>query len=130
MKQEVKSISISNDSLISDFQRLFSMHYPYLKIEFLQIDPTAKQIKSVILDSTTSLNQLKSIGFTKNININNEITIRELSHELENILGVIVQVFRKSGNVWNVISLTNEWTLENQNAAGLYISSKMHIPLN
>ncbi len=130
MKQENKSINITNDSLISDFQHLFSMYYPYLKIEFLQIDPTAKKIKSIILDSTISLNQLKSIGFTKTINISNDITIRELSHDLENILGVMVQVLRKSGNVWNVISLTNEWTLENQNAAGLYISSKMHIPLN
>jgi hypothetical protein len=43
-------------------------------------------------------------------------------------LGVIVQVSRKSGNVWNVISITEGWTLESQNSAGEFISSEMTMP--
>jgi hypothetical protein len=35
---------------------------------------------------------------------------------------------RKSGNVWNVISVTDGWTLENQNASGQFISSVMAGP--
>jgi hypothetical protein len=34
-------------------------------------------------------------------------------------------VSRKSGNVWNMISVTDGWTLESQNSAGEFISSQM-----
>jgi hypothetical protein len=72
------------------------------------------------------LKQIKNIGAVNKINISNNITIGDLTHKLEALLGVIIQVFRKCGNVWNVISLTSEWTLENQNASGLFISSEMN----
>ena len=40
-----------------------------------------------------------------------------------------MQVFRKSGNIWNAISLTDSWTLESQNEAGEFISTEMSAAL-
>jgi hypothetical protein len=44
---------------------------------------------------------------------------------MSGITGVAVQISRRSGNVWNVISLTNNWTLDRQNTTGAYVSSIM-----
>jgi len=37
-------------------------------------------------------------------------------------LGLFAEVFRKSGNVWIETSLTNDWTLQQQNLEGEEIS--------
>ncbi len=41
------------------------------------------------------------------------------------MLGLYIQVFGKSGNVWNVISFTDSWTLESHNKAAEFISAEM-----
>jgi hypothetical protein len=42
--------------------------------------------------------------------------------------GLCVQVFRKSGNHWIETSLTNSWTLEQQNREGFELSSFSYMP--
>ena len=45
--------------------------------------------------------------------------------EIFGLLGLNAKISRKSGKVWNAISLTKGWTLERQNAAGEYVSEIM-----
>lgn len=81
-----------------------------------------------MLDPWTSLKKVTNAELTYRIDINDRRTVAEISHEFEHKLGVIVQVSRKSGNVWNVISITEGWTLETQNSAAEFISSQMAMP--
>lgn len=127
MQLNNKEILLLNDSSVMDIQDAFTNLYPFLKIDFFEIDRSAKTLKSVKIDPKTYLNQLANLKMQYTIDIHKNRTVSELSHALEHALGVIVQISRKSGNVWNMISVTDGWTLENQNTAGEFISSQMAI---
>jgi hypothetical protein len=124
MELNSKEILINKDSLIKNIQYEFSACYPFLKIEFLATNNKAKNGRSALLDPRTPLKQLANVKPGK-IDVNRNRTVAEVSHDLQNILGVIVQVSRKSGNVWSTISISDSWTLQSQNTAGEFISSQM-----
>lgn len=128
METKNKEIFINNESLVGDIQDAFSQRYPFLKIDFLQTDKGAKTLKSRKIDPATSLKQLANGVLATRMDINDRRTILEITHDFEHSLGVVVQVSRKCGNVWNVISITEGWTLESQNSAGEFISSEMMAP--
>lgn len=124
MKQEHKEILINEDSLVVDIQNMFNLYYPYLKIELQKTDVYAATSKSKVNPSFT-IRQLIPVPVPQNVNVEPHRTVAELASDFNELLGLSIQVFRKSGNVWNVISLTNGWTLESQNKAGEFISSEM-----
>ncbi|MFZ9982087.1 MAG: hypothetical protein ACO3FI_08660 [Cyclobacteriaceae bacterium] len=41
-----------------------------------------------------------------------------MKEEFKSATGLLVKIFRKSGNVWIETSLTDDWTLERQNEEG------------
>ncbi|MCW3106453.1 MAG: hypothetical protein JWQ09_959 [Segetibacter sp.] len=128
MNRDKKEIVLTNDSVLMDIQNAFTTLYPFLKIDFLQTCSPSRSVRSILMHPLTSLKQLKNINTSQKINIDINRTVAEMSSDLESALGLVVEVSRKSGNVWNVISLTDSWTLENQNAAGKFICSEMASP--
>jgi hypothetical protein len=101
MKMDI--ININTESSVKNIQVQFNSLYPFLKIEFLK--SMASFINSGI------------------ININSKRTVAEIENEFKEKIGVPIQVFRKSGNVWIETTLTDDWTLEQQNKEGEQISS-------
>ena len=128
MKPDKKEILITGECILKDIQNTFSAFYPFLKIEFLESNARSKSQRRITVHSHTSLNKLKNIHEPQKISVENNRTVAEVSKDLENSLGLVVEMSRKSGNVWNVISVTDGWTLENQNASGQFISSVMTVP--
>jgi hypothetical protein len=124
MELNNKEILINNDSLIRDIQFEFSACYPFLKIEFLAAGNKAKNGRTTLLDPHVSLKQLANVKPRK-IDVNRNRTIAEVSKDFQDTLGVIVQVGRKSGNIWNTISISDNWTLQSQNIAGEFICSEI-----
>ncbi|MCW3087665.1 MAG: hypothetical protein JWQ78_1051 [Sediminibacterium sp.] len=120
-----KEIWIHNDSLVSEVQSAFTGCYPFLKIDFLKTDTDAKTLRSSKIDPRTHLKKLAKLPGTQKMDIDQNKTVSEITHDFEHMLGVIVLVSRKSGNVWSTISVTEGWTLEAQNSAGEFISSQM-----
>lgn len=59
------------------------------------------------------------------MDFNEERTVAEVEKDFRELLGVQIKVCRKSGNVWNEITLTDNWTLKSQNTAGEFISTEM-----
>lgn len=125
MEIKIREILMNNDSILGDIQNAFSKRYPFLKIDFLETDKSAKKLQSRKIDPATSLKKLANGTIVRRIDINDRRTITEISHDFEHTLGVIVQVSRKCGSVWNVISITEGWTLQSQNSAGEFITSEM-----
>lgn len=119
-----KVLVIKGDSRLLDMQQLFSTLYPFLKIGFFQSSTGATLNKIVAIDSNTFISKLIHEKDCT-INISPGKTVSELAHECQSKMGLMIQVSRKSGTVWNVISITEGWTLEGQNAAGEFISSEM-----
>jgi len=110
-------------SLLADVQGTFSAHYPFLMIEFFENDGRRWMPKHAKIDSATSLKSL--VREMQSIDISADRTVAAVLQDLCNALGMIVRMRRKSGKVWNAISLTDGWTLARQDAAGQYISSLM-----
>ncbi len=125
MPFHTKEIWIHDKSFVSDIQTAFSGCYPFLRIDFLETTAASHTLKSSNIDPHTSLRALASLPEIIRMDINRNRTVSEITHDFGHALGVIAQVSRKSGNVWNTISVTEGWTLENQNTAGEYISSQM-----
>ena len=61
------------------------------------------------------------------IDVSDEQTIGALIKDFKHNSGTNIDVYRKSGNVWNMISLTESWTLKSQNNAGKFISCEMQL---
>jgi hypothetical protein len=128
MNNNKKVLLITKDSLLAEIQHAFTASFPFLKIDFIKPGIVAKPSRSSTIDPNTFVKHLSSIGTAIKIPIDNLRTIAEVTNDFKNCLGLVVDVSRKSGNVWNVISLTDGWTLESQNTAGKYISSVMEVP--
>ena len=118
-------ILVERETLLADIQKAFNKWYPFLKIEFFGNAANKQLLRSIRLDPGTSLNNLNHGYLDHTINIGLNRTVAEFAHELESMLGVIVQVSRKAGNFWHQISATHWWTLQSQNEAGKIISSEM-----
>lgn len=106
------------EAAMKQIQQRFNEVYPFLKLEFLNNG-----------DKKTFITKNIVIQFRKNnpakapVNISGERTIADIQKDFEAKLNVPVQVFRKTGNVWIETSLTNDWTLEQQNKEGEMLSA-------
>ncbi|MEO8769413.1 MAG: hypothetical protein ABI402_04995 [Ferruginibacter sp.] len=129
METGYKQILITNKNTLLDIQQAFSNYYPFLKIEFIQIEKSTSSLKNIKIDPATSLIQKLASKEYFLFDINEERQVAEVANELNNRLGMIAQMFRKSGTVWSLISLTDNWTLKSQNDAGKFISAEMSLPV-
>lgn len=122
-----KQIQINNETFLKDIQTSFNAYYPYLKIEFLE--PKKYPLEPRLKNDHYSM-QVKDLSLLQNpiaIDVSNGRTIEDIIRDFKKNTGTTINVSRKSGNIWNVITLTGSWTLESQNNAGLFISSEMQL---
>ena len=107
---------------VKELKRQFSDLFPFLKIELYKKPVTANAvIKKEFLSPALTFDALVKRAATKTIDINNNITVAELEEQFAEI-GILIEVLRRSGNVWVGTSLTRNWTLQQQNEAGEEIS--------
>lgn len=57
------------------------------------------------------------------IEITGEMKVRELERALGKLFPLRAQVFRRSGNIWLETTMTDDWTLAQQNEHGREISA-------
>jgi hypothetical protein len=122
-----KEILIDNETFLKDIQSKFNAYYPFLKIEFWELKKTF--LKPGMKNNHYSM-QVKDVSFIPQpilIDVSEEQTIDEVIKDFKNNSGTNIDVYRKSGNVWNIISLTESWTLKSQNNAGKFISCEMQL---
>ena len=118
-------ISISDNKKIQFIQKEFNEMFPFLKIEFFtkphRTGGTSprKQMKNP--DST--LKQCRSVHGSGNITITPAMTVAELEQNFYSLFGLSTQIFRKSGKVWLETTVTDSWTLKEQNEEGQALSS-------
>ncbi|MDB5245641.1 MAG: hypothetical protein JWQ40_35 [Segetibacter sp.] len=125
MKPVSKELIISGYSVVRDIQKAFNSHYPFLKIEFSTNPKGVFSLKKHMVSPESSMSKITHLPTPIQLNVAEYRTVAEVEKDCTEFLGLSMQVFRKSGNVWNVISLTDSWTLESQNNAGEFISTEM-----
>ncbi len=123
------NLHIAPNSLISDIQKEFNKAFPFLKIEFFnnksfsRTEFSAQQIIAAnrrIVDTQLAIKD-------GDIQINEEMKVIELEKLFKDKFKLAVQVFRKSGNLWLETTMTDNWTLAQQNNHGREISTGKNI---
>ena len=117
-------ITINDTNTVHSVQEEFHTAFPYLKLEFFSRmhktgAPTAKRFlrhpDKKLADCR--IDEGKSV-----IIIQPEMTVADLEQQFSNVYGLGVQVFRQSGRAWLETTVTDGWTLEEQNQQGEALS--------
>ena len=118
-------LHIAPNSIISNIQDEFNRLFPFLKIEFFNKKSYAR--------SNFSASQLiplhRKIGECQlgikddDIEIDNEMKVSELEKLFKDRFSLAVKVFRKSGNLWLETTMTDNWSLQQQNNHGRELST-------
>lgn len=111
---------IKSAQKIKDLQDSFSEMFQFLKIEFFS-RPHRKgsaSAKKDMIQGVRFLSDLKGLKKEGSIEIIPTMTVGELESLFSEQFGLSIQVFRKSGKVWLETSVTDHWTLQEQNMEG------------
>jgi hypothetical protein len=113
-------ININDHRKINAIQAEFSELFPYLKIEFY-----AKPSKSVVSASgklvkygSRTIGECRTIHSKGSLSISAEMSSNDLEDSFRDVFGLKVKLFRKSGDEWLPVTLTQGWSLSEQNSQG------------
>ena len=118
------NIIINDSRKIYTIQEEFNTAFPYLRLEFFSRPHNVggasakKQIKS----NNKTLGECRTIQKEGSMEISAQTTVAELEQDFKRLFGLNVQVFRKSGKVWLETTVTDSWTLAEQNEQGEALS--------
>jgi len=118
-------IQISDKRKISVVQQEFNEAFPYLRLEFFSVAPktgkgSAK--KFMIIPDHKTIGECRKIRRSNSITITSRMKVNQLEKIFLDDYGLAVQVFRKSGRVWLETTMTDDWTLSEQNKQGEELS--------
>jgi hypothetical protein len=118
-------ILINDRRKIFAIQESFNNMFPYLKLEFFAKPhkPGAGSVKKNIKPSSKTIGECRTIHDSGTLTITPNMTVTELEQNFRDVYGLGVQVFRKSGKVWLETTVTDGWTLEEQNLQGEALSN-------
>jgi hypothetical protein len=121
------SIQIEEILKISEIQAKFSAIFPYLKLEFFKKNPQAGPlaVKQPLINVDRTLAECRTVFKKESITITPAMTVSELEKKFNEIYGLSTQVFRRSGNIWLVTTVTDKWSLEEQNIQGEIITNQV-----
>jgi hypothetical protein len=118
-------LEINGERLISDVQKDFGSVYPFLKIEFFRNGKIRRDRYSAnkLIPATQPVKNAwhykKDNGL---LDLTDSLTVTDFENALMDQFGLSAQVFRRSGNLWLETTITDYWTLKQQNEHGREIS--------
>ncbi len=117
-------ITINDNRKIYAIQEEFNKLFPYLKLEFFSKPHKAfgASSKKSIKKNSKCIYECRSIHNNGEITITPQMTVNELEQNFASTYGLSVHVFRKSGKSWLETTVTDNWTLEEQNRQGGLLS--------
>lgn len=103
---------IRNNLKIKDLQQQFSSRFPDLKLEFYSVPHKTEELtpNRYKLAPDTEISELTFLEKPVDLSLNGHTKIETLEQRFE-ALGLHVQVYRKSGNIWLQTSGTDHKTL-------------------
>ncbi len=122
-------LHIAPNRLISDIQKEFNVAFPFLKIEFFNSRSFSRSdfLAHQIIPSNRKIGDSQLAVTDGKIRIVEEMKVKDLEKIFKDQFSLAVQVFRKSGNLWLETTMTDDWTLQQQNDHGCEISTGKNI---
>jgi hypothetical protein len=123
--QIIMYLHIAPNRLISDIQKEFNKMFPFLKLEFFNNKSFSRSNFSInqLIPSSRKVGDSQSVITDGDLEISEEMKVIDLENLFKNDFSLAVQVFRKSGNLWLETTMTDNWTLQQQNNHGREIST-------
>ncbi|MDR3714206.1 MAG: hypothetical protein P4L51_15420 [Puia sp.] len=114
------SLPIGEADSIKEIQEKFSLFYPFLKIEFFKkgYDANKSCLQNAKYSPDAVMKDIKNHFTGGELEIDDTVTVNELKSELFDRFDLCARLSRKSGNIWLEVSITNHWTLKQQNDQG------------
>lgn len=121
---KTQSIYISDTRTIYSIREDFQHLFPFLKLEFFSKphQPGEPSMKKQMKDGNQTLKECRRVHNDGEIIISPGMTVAELEQQFLASYGLSVQVFRKSGKLWLETTVTDSWTLQEQNSQGEALS--------
>ena len=118
------NIVINDHRKIFAIQEAFSKTFPYLKLDFLSKPHTSAGSSSpkLVRRNSKTLGECRTIHNKGKISITPSMSVADLEQKFSDVYGLTIQVYRKSGTSWLETSVTDEWSLEEQNSQGEILS--------
>lgn len=115
-------LRLNREDTVEQVQDRFNRVYPYLKIDFFRLSEgrLAAEVRQKVARSAS----LRSAGLRRDgeIRIDDTMTVAEMEREFKRLFNANVQVSRKSGSIWLETTMTDSWTLRQQNDRGKELS--------
>ncbi len=121
-------MQISNDKAVHELIAEFNQVFPFLKIEFYSVSylPSKLFSNDKLIRHSASIAQCRKSNQEGDLVLSPQQTVAQLEQELWTGFGLSAQVFRKSGSLWIETSLTDSWTLKQQNLEGEQMTSPVY----
>ena len=111
---------ITDDKTLQELKQEFSQKFPFLKIEFYEghhedgeASPARQQ-----LNAQQKIGEARTIHTEGELSIDDQMQVGAFEKKFDDLYGLNVQVFRRSGNLWLQTTTTDNWTLSEQNTKG------------
>ena len=117
-------LTIDDNKKISAIQQEFNALFPYLKLEFFKHAHSVHQgsPKKDMLNSNLILKQFRNKHVNGSLEIKETMKVSDLENSFQTLFNLSAQVFRKSAGSWIETSVTDDWTLKQQNDEGKELS--------
>ena len=122
---ETMYLHIAPNRLISDIQKEFNEAFPFLKIEFFKTRSFSRSdfMTQQIIPSQRKIGDDQLAITDGDIEVVEAMKVKDLEKIFKDQFSLAMQVFRKSGNLWLETTMTDDWTLQQQNDHGREIST-------
>jgi hypothetical protein len=123
------NIAFEEGRKLADVQKDFSLAFPYLKLDFVakQRQTSDDNARALLMANGLTIGDINKNIAPGSIEITDDTTVAGLEKLFSGKMGLAVRVLRKSGNIWMETSITNNWTLGQQNQHAKEISSNPRI---
>ncbi len=111
-------MKINNDTKTSDINKAFVEAFPFLKLVFYKKshDHFHGSMKKDEITEDIRVGDLNAEFKEGAVEWTGEMSVDKLETYMEETFGLHVQVFRKSGDLWLQTSVTDHWSLDEQNS--------------
>lgn len=118
-------IHIGPTRTIAEIQKDFNTQFPFLKIEFFRyaLGLESRRPAADIVPQHTRIAYIQVPIIEGDLEVNDTTIVKDLEKGFREQFRLEVQVFRRSGTVWLETTMTDHWTLKQQNDHGKEIST-------
>jgi hypothetical protein len=118
---------MNNNKTLKELKQEFNNKFPHLSIEFYNTShqPNQGNSKANILDEHLTFGDVRNIHAEAEVSIDGHLKTSAFEQMFKNTFGVNVQVFRKAGDIWLQTTITDHWTLAEQERAAQEYEKKV-----